>query len=58
MLKFLKMIPLFKFITPSLKPDMNDSLSIILIKIIIIMNDIIKIYPKNIHLITKEPNEI
>ena len=51
-LSFFKGFLFFKFNMPSQNPDMNNSIRIIFIKIIIKIN-IIKIYIKNAHLITK-----
>ena len=51
-LSFFKCFLFFKFNMPSQNPDMNNSIRIIFIKIIIKIN-IIKIYIKNAHFITK-----
>ena len=47
-----KYFVLFKFIAPSHKSDMSNSVRIMFIKISIVKVNIIKIYTKNTHFIT------
>ena len=53
---FFQYFVLFKYIIPSQKFDINNNFRIIFIKIIIIKVNVIKIYMKNTHLISKKCN--